>query len=833
MGMHRRVFFLLSLGSLAAAASSAHAASPVLGNVTPRGFQRGTEAVFILNGARLSDAKEVLFYYPGLTFTKLEVVNDNQAKATVKIAADCRLGEHALRLRTSSGISELRTFFIGPYQEIESKKPNNEFAQAQKIPLNVTVHGVIDNEAVDYFAVELKKGQRLSVEIEGMRLANTLFDPYIAILDSKRFELATSDDSPLLGQDGCVSILAPTDGTYVIQVRESAYGGNGACQYRLHVGTHPRPLAVVPSGGKMGEEVEVRFLGDPAGEIRKKIKLPTTFDPKFALFAEDAGGICPSGIPFRLSEYGNVLEVEPNDTVAQATKGELPCAFNGVIDKPGDVDYFRFTAKAGQVYDVHCYARRLGSALDSVMVLSYITNNQNGGDIIANDDAIGPDSYFRFAVPKDGEYCIRVYDHLGKGGPNYFYRIEFTPVKPNVTTTMPQFVQYSQERQHIAVPKGNRFATLIVGNRADFGGELIIGADKLPAGVKIDAEPMNAGLNVVPVVFEAAPDAAIAGVLCDITARHVDPKLNIPSRFLLDVPLVYGPPGQSLYCRHFASLCPVAVTEESPFKITVVEPKVPLVQNGSMQIKVVADRKAGFKAPINVYPLFNPPGVGSASAVTIPEGQNEVLFPLNANGGASVKKWKTALLAMADAGKGPVWTSSQLFTLEIAPPMVAFNIERGAVEQGKSTQLFCKITAATPFPGQAKVKLLNLPVKVTTTDLEFNKDTKEIAFAITTEAQAPAGIHRNLFCQVIITMNGEPILHNVGASELRIDVPLPPKPNQPPPPPQPPKVAQQPQQPAPPAMKRLTRLEQLRLEQEEREKTMKAGNVPSTAPPPK
>ena len=48
-----------------------------------------------------------------------------------------------------------------------------------------------------------------------------------------------------------------------------------------------------------------------------------------------------------LPDFGNVNEVEPNDTPAQATKAPagLPIAFNGVIDKPDDVDYFRFTAK--------------------------------------------------------------------------------------------------------------------------------------------------------------------------------------------------------------------------------------------------------------------------------------------------------------------------------------------------------------------------------------------------------------------------------------------------------------------------------------------------------
>src|SRR5436305_1554612 len=158
------------------------------------------------------------------------------------------------------------------------------------------------------FLFDAKKGQRVSAEIEGMRLGTTLFDPYVAILDMKRFELASSDDSPLLGQDAMASMVIPADGTYVVQVRESAYGGNGACAYRLHVGTFPRPTAVVPAGGKAGEEVEVTFLGDPAGDFKQKIKLPATPPARFGVFAQDANGIAPSAIPFRVSEFGNVVE---------------------------------------------------------------------------------------------------------------------------------------------------------------------------------------------------------------------------------------------------------------------------------------------------------------------------------------------------------------------------------------------------------------------------------------------------------------------------------------------------------------------------------------------
>lgn len=806
----------LTLGVLLLSAAVASATSPSLGGVAPRGIQRGTEGVLFFNGARLADAKEIQFYSPGIAVTKLEVVNDNQVKATVKVAADCRLGEHALRLRGASGLSELRTVFVGALPAVDEKEPNTEFATPQKIPLNVTVHGVVDNEDVDNFLVEVKKGQRLTAEVEGMRLGNTMFDPYVAILDMKRFELASSDDAPLLGQDAVCSIVAPADGTYVVQVRESAYGGNGACSYRLHIGTFPRPTAVVPAGGKLGEEVEVTFLGDVTGELKQKIKLPATMQERFGVFAQDANGISPSPVPFRLSEYGNTVEVEPNDNHAQATKAELPAAFNGVLSKPGDVDYFRFAGKKGQVYDVHCYARRVGSALDPVMVLSHL----NGGAIAAADDSIGPDSYFRITLPEDKEYVLAISDHLGKGGPNYFYRVEFTPVKPSMTVGIPRAVQYSQERQVISVPKGNRFATLVSVARRDFGGEVVLSADGLPKGVTLNAENMAANLDIVPVVFEAAADAPVAGTMSNLIGKHADPKVQIPSNFSHMTELVYGPPNQSIYWTNTVDRLAVAVCDEVPFKISIVEPKAPLVQNGAMNLKIVAERKAGFKAAITIVPIFNPPGVGSASSVVIPEGQNEVLFPLNANSGAQVRKWKTAVLGTATVGNGPVWVSSQLATIEIAPPFVNFAMERAACEQGKATEMFCKVTHATPFTGNAAVKLVGLPPKVTAPDIQLTKDMKEIAFKVNIDKASPAGTHNNIFCQVYVTHNGETVLHNVGGTQLRIDVPLPPKADAPPAAAAP--VAKAPD-PAKPPEKRLTRLEKLRQEQEEREKAAKTA----------
>ena len=109
---------------------------------------------------------------------------------------------------------------------------------------------------------------------------------------------------------------------------------------------------------------------------------------------------------------------------------------------------------------------------------------------------------------------------------------------------------------------------------------------------------------------------------------------------------------------------------------------------------------------------------------------------MNAAPNAAVRKWKTAVTAVADAGKGPVWTSSQLFTIEVAAPPVTLTMERPAVEQGQTTQLFCKVAVAAPFEGKAKVTIFGLPAKVTTPEMELTKDTKELAFPIIADKPA-------------------------------------------------------------------------------------------------
>jgi hypothetical protein len=802
---------LSALLLLLCARTASLATDPHLSTITPLGGQRGSEVELTLRGERLADARELIFYSPGLEVLGLEVPT-NQAqvvKARVRIAPDCRLGEQALRLRCASGLSDLRTFWVGPFPSVKDAAPNGDFAQPQAIPLNVTVEGVVENEAVHYYRVEARKGQLLCVEVEGMRLGRTFFDPFVAIMDSKRFVLASSDDTALLLQDPACSILAPEDGRYIIQLRESSYGGNGDCHYRLHVGSFPRPTGVFPAGGKAGETLVLKFLGAGAGDLSAQVKLPDHPADQFPVFAQAGGQTAPSPNWLRVSPFPNVLETEPNDDREHATPAatNFPVALNGIIAAAGDVDWYSFSAAKGQVLEMNVYARRLRSPLDSVLSV----HDANGAALASNDDSAGADSYLRFTAPADGKFFLRVSDHLKKGGPDFFYRVELTPVAPSLWLKIPDVSRNNaQERKSIVVPRANRFATLIQAERQNFSGDLLLQFPDLPAGLSYQCDPLPANQTLLPVVFTAAADAPVCGKLCELVGKPADATQHVAGKLRQDFVFVRGEPGDSVYAQTFVDKIAAAVVEEVPFQVSIVEPKVPLVRNGTMDLKVAAQRRPGFDEPITLRMVYNPPGVGSANEVVIPKGETNALYRLNANGDAELRTWRIAVLATANVQGAPAWVSSQLAPLTIAEPFLTMKIEMGCAEPGQTARVCCTLDQKAPFEGKANCKLLGLPNGATTPDAFITKDDKQVVFDVATTAATPVGQHRSLFCAVTIMQAGEPMPHSVGGGGcLRIDPPKPApvqvaaaKPAAPAPAPPPP----------PPAAKPLTRLEKLRLD---------------------
>jgi hypothetical protein len=338
--------------------------------------------------------------------------------------------------------------------------------------------------------------------------------------------------------------------------------------------------------------------------------------------------------------------------------------------------------------------------------------------------------------------------------------------------------------------------------REEFGGRVDLEVRDLPPGVTAQVLPIAEADNAVPVVFTADPKAELRGSLADVVGRAAVGDRKLEGRLRQRTSLVRGQNNREVW-NFLADRMAAAVTEATPFQIDLVQPKAPLVQGGSMQLKVRATRQKGFAAPITVSMLYHPPGLSSTNSITIAKDQTEGLLPLTADSGARTGTQPIVVLGQAPVGNGPVLVASQRVDLEVSPPLFRFKFPTVTVEQGQVVELVLAVEKLKDFDGPAKVELLGLPAEATSPSREFTKDAKELVFPIQTTGKSPAGRHRSLLCRAVAMVAGEPVTHLLGTGELRIQQPPPAKPA-------PQAKAAPPPKPAPPPPRGLSRLEQLR-----------------------
>jgi hypothetical protein len=722
--------------------------------------------------------------------TKLTAKGENQVTVALEAAPDCRLGEHPFRLRTRGGASELRTFRISPFPVVAEKEPNDDLKEAQPVPLNVSVAGVIEAAGVDSYAVTLKKGERLAAEVEGVRLGGALTDTVLTVFGPDGKRLATVDDTPLFRQDPFVTLIAPADGVYTVQVRDTNFGGGDDNRYVLHIGTFCRPAAVFPAGGQAGTEVSVKLLGDAAGDRTQKVKLPAAGVP-FEFYPSDATTPAPTPNPFRVSAFPNVLEAEPNDDPKQAGNAvPWPVAFNGIIERPGDVDHFRFRAAKGDVIDVSAYAFRIGSPLDTVVAVL----NTAGHVVAANDDDETHDSRVRVIIPADGEYLVRVTDKRGKGGPLFVYRIELDKPKPGLAVFLAEPIRKTQERQVIAVPRGNRVAAFLAVRRDGFAGPVTIAPDELPVGVRVRIPTVPADEYLMPVVFEAAADAPVGGKLVGFTGTGGNTQTPVRGTFTQVVRLIAGPGDLAIHSVEVSKLA-IVVVEPSPYSVHIVPPAPPLVPDGTLDITVKVTREKGFTEPLDVVFPSLPPGVEAPTSVPVPADKTEAVVTLVGHPPAEVGPWRLIAEARpARPGRGPrdplaavpmgmggrrkrraaedaIPVASEVTALKVAEPPVKGRFAPAAGEQGKSVTVQCQLETAAALADTLTAKLDGLPSRATARPVEVRGNARQVEFKVSLDPTTPPGEYRSLVCELTGSVGGHKVVYRVGrGGSLRVDV---------------------------------------------------------------
>ncbi|NND96959.1 MAG: serine protease [Pirellulaceae bacterium] len=806
--IRRNIFALLTLAVLLAAdVPVAHATLPIVERLSPLGVVRGEETTVTFHGQRVSDAHQVLVDLPGIEILEVKPVDNKKVEVKLRASKDLAPGLYPVRLICKSGIANLRLIGVGSMPITQETEPNNDFAEPQKIELNQTIEGVADREDVDHYQVKLKKGQTLNVEIEGIRLAYSLnnqnvLDPYIAILDEGRFEVATSDDSPLLQQDGLCSYTAPQDGTYTVLVRDSSFRGNRVCGYRLHVGTFPRPIAVVPAGGTPGSVLKSQLVDLQHNVTEASVQLPSETTDRWPVVTENENGISPSPNWIRVNELPVVMEQEPNDDYRKAPLHEVPAAFCGLIGQDNDYDCFSFTGKKGKKYRVEVFARDvLRSPLDGYCNVFGPDNKT----ISSSDDSRGKiDPFIEFTAKADGKHTIRLYDQLRGGSPAHNYRIEVTMPEPGFGLTLKELRRY--ESQVVSVPAGGDIAMMVTAARSGYNGEIRLDLDGLPEGVTATPFAIPPGRAEIPVLLTATADAKHGGSLFSVNGRGDDKNFNVMGKLSQNHNLVLGQNRRHMW-SYKTDRAAMAVTDKAPFTIELVQPKTPIVRSGSKNLQVKIVREEGFDGTVSLRTLYNPPGIGVNNSRRIDKGKTETSVPITANGGAAIGQWPLILTASYSTANGTAYLATKPIMLDIQNSLFKYEFPKAAAELGTETAVSVKLEVLREYEGDAEVELVGMPKGITSPAAiqKINKDSKVVTFPLVIAKDTKVAKHKTLICQTRVKVGDETIIQTTGTGEIRVDKPLPPRKDAP-------KVAKKPAAKKPAAPKVLSRLEQLRLD---------------------
>ncbi len=704
------------------AASSAWADPPVAMYLFPAGGQRGTEVRFRVGGLYMD--RSAAFEMPGpgvravprIEQTKtawfegpvIPLVDSQQAEdypkdlaGSVTIDTNASRGPRAWRVSTSQGATSARPFFVGDLPEVVEEEIDGR-AVPVPVRLPVTINGrIFPREDVDIWAFEAKAGQSITCSAVAGKLGAPL-EPRLEIRDAQGRRIAESDERKAGMVDTLVRFVAPNDGTYLVHVHDLKFGGLQNFVYRLTVTAGPYVDHVFPLGGRRGSQTAFELSGQnvPGPPVAMALPAdgPARYEPTPII------GEAPANVfAIELDDLPEMIEQGPNDELTLATPVEAPVVFNGRIERPGDIDCWSFRGTKDVIYDIDLRAARLGSPLDSVLVLF----DADGKELARSDDLSGSqtDSQLRFTAPVDGVFRLRVEERLAsRGGQAFAYRLR-------VAQAIPDF-RLQLVTDALSIDRGAEAKLKVRAERQNgFSGEIKMECGTLPTGVSVDLPTIAATANEVELTFKAAQNAAISvqslsirgtGVIADqTTARPA--KFRVAADETLDVePLL------------------LAVCMPTPYKLKGIF-EIRYADRGTGAVKRFSVDRGGYEGPLEVRladrQMRHQQGV-TGPILTVPAGVSEFDYPVTFPPWMEVGRTsRTCVMAVgeildADGTKHTVsFTSLHEYEQIVAivdPGQVSLDVDRRSVTAvpGGTAKLPLQLGRGVGLDGEARVELV-------------------------------------------------------------------------------------------------------------------------------
>jgi hypothetical protein len=680
--------------------------APTLNVPVPLGIQRGVPLELTLTGTNLAEPTGLWTSFPAKVTIPTDKNNgkDNaNLRVNLEVPKDAPLGFHTIRLATTRGLSNLRTFCIDDLPQIMEVDTNRAQATAQALPIPCVVVGRTDAEVSDYYKITVQAGQRVSFEVLGRRLGSGL-DPQLSLIDPRsRHELAYSNDAPGLQTDPRLTYVFKDAGDYLIEVRDTKWAGGGDFHYRLRIGDFPCATTPLPMAGKRGTKQLVRFAGPQVDGV-SPVEVPVPTDPLVqAVWVTPRGANGLPGWPVALgvSDLDEVLE--PEAAGAPPLRVPAPGAVTGRFLQKGEVDHYLFAAKKGQRFIIQVHTHEFYSPTEVYLVLK----NAAGATIAATNPAMEP--RLDFSAPADGDYALDIENLIYAGGPEETYRITLIPYEPGFDITL-GIDRYDIPAGSVAVMPiqaavfrdYNGPVEVSVIGHAGLAGQVVLHpappVPNQPAGLLfISAKP-----DLPPGPYEIAiqAKAVINGkpVITYASAREIV-KQNLAG-------LPYPPPG-------LGTKVGVAIIEKAPFALVVKFDQPEGLRGVPLGVTLTATRAAGFAEEIAITPVGLPPNVAPALK-NIAKGQNEVKVQLTAAVAVPVGQHFLGFTGRTKFQNKDYAVTTAPVNLALVLPF-ELKIEPAPIKIVQGAKVKFKVTAVRKggYQGPIALQAQNLPANVT------------------------------------------------------------------------------------------------------------------------
>ena len=373
-------------------------------------------------------------------------------------------------------------------------------------------------------------------------------------------------------------------------------------------------MTTYPVAVQRGTKALINFAG-PAVEGCLPVEVEAPRDPAVTSLqvvprtASGQGG-WPVHVP--LSEFEQVVEVEPNNEPGKANRIPVPGGMSARFLEKNDRDFFRFAVKKGVRYTILVQTYEIGSAAEVFLVLK-----DEKGVELGRSNPQESAARINFTAQADGDVILAAEHLLYAHGPNEIYYLTVVPTEPDFDVIL--------GLDRFDLPAGSTALVPVMAvNRREYAGPVELSITGHPGlSGKLILQPGSLFPALLPVTSKA--DLPPGGFAFSVLARG-----NANGKEIIHVASVADLAKQNLNGLGFppAEVLTSLVAGVADRPLFALGGKCPDVLRGrTTNVMITAKRREGFAEEIALASIGLPPGVAVA-VKPIAKNATEVQFPL-------------------------------------------------------------------------------------------------------------------------------------------------------------------------------------------------------------